>query len=811
MTRLEPATLIGGWRYGAPFLQELPGHARPMDDRVTYRFQNGWVQTGDLPCRQALREMLPSRRVDKPEGPFSHAYVGAPDGQVDFSRFCHRPTLISRPFQTLLNVENAGIARLGLETAGGIHLWLNDTKVAAFEPYQRNQGTSTEVSVALAPGRHWLTVLMEDLHERDTACFFSLAWLDGPVAAVELAVDDTVRSAVATLDGLVTDRVFQSGGKVRLVASRAVAEPIDVTVSGIAPFERGGMVARPGGGLTRQVTFGPENVAAEIFDVSEVPAGCLALNLSCRVGETRIDRRLGVTVLPDGIALTGELEDRKAQARGFIKENDGFDPSVALLLAVDGSHQERVAEILAAVLPTVEERFDCADFSILPLLRLWRDARHLLDPAMAERIKRAVLGFRYWMTEPGNDVMWFWSENHVLCFQAAQAIAGGLFPEEFFSNSGKTGRVLRQEALVRLGRWFDSIDVNGLGEWNSAAYYPIDFLALFSLYDMESATKDRAAQVLDRIFEMVALHSSGGVPAGSQGRCYEKELLAGPATELGPVAAIAFGGRYWPGYDRASALFVLSDYGPPQGLADLAWPRPGEAIEARYAQGADQTAKLSLWKSSDGQLSTATGLDVSSEGHQAHVLDVQMSSHPMARLWINHPGDRTPWGERRPSLLAGNHVLPAVAQFGSTALMVFDLDRPWTDIRYSQLFAFADAFDGIDGRGDWKVFRSGSGCVAVWCSVPLIETGGLYRGALWKAAAVQHGWIVEMSLPGEAQDAFETRLTRMAPQWESGALHCCDSRGRSLRLDVDGLGHIDQKQILFREVTVIPAIRKYLV
>ena len=28
----------------------------------------------------------------------------------------------------------------------------------------------------------------------------------------------------------------------------------------------------------------------------------------------------------------------------------------------------------------------------------------------------AILGFRYWLDEPGNDVMWYWSENHVLCF-----------------------------------------------------------------------------------------------------------------------------------------------------------------------------------------------------------------------------------------------------------------------------------------------------------------------------------------------------------------------------------------------------------
>lgn len=40
---------------------------------------------------------------------------------------------------------------------------------------------------------------------------------------------------------------------------------------------------------------------------------------------------------------------------------------------------------------------------------------------------------------------------------------------------------------------------------------------------------------------MVALHTTAGVPGGSQGRAYNKELLGGPLTELVMIVRIAFG------------------------------------------------------------------------------------------------------------------------------------------------------------------------------------------------------------------------------------------------------------------------------
>ena len=759
------------WAMTAAEERHWPGVPQVLPDQVDYTFVNNWTATPDLPCRAALRRDLPGRRVACPEGPFSDVIVGMDGAELDFSCFRHRPTLVTRAFRC--RIRGAGPVRVRLATCGGLRLWLDGAPVAVFEPFTRNQPQATEVVLPLN-GASDLTLRLEDLHERDTVCFFSLVVQEG---GAEVALPDgvdagAVARAAAVLGSLRTDRLFHQGQPVHLVADLPPDMPIVLDLPDVAPFERGGLVGDPARANPVRVTLTPETPRAE---VPAATAGCLSLPVTAQVGAARLSRHLGTTVLPEGAALTGDLPARKAQVAALIAGHDGFEPSIAALLAIRGEQGDRVARILAPVLTTIEERWDCCDFSILPLLRLWRDARDTLPPALAARMRAAFLGWRYWLDEPGDDVMWFWSENHVLCFHVAQLVAGRLFPDEVFPNSGKTGTQHAAQAAARLVRWFDAIDAHGLCEWNSAAYYPIDLLALFTLHDMAPDLAPRARRTMDRLFVMAALHCSGGVPAGSQGRCYEKELLAGPLTELGSVMALALGGRFVPGHDRAAALFCLSDYAPPD-LAALADPAPGRALSARYAQGAGDAGRLTLWKAAHGQLSTVTDLKTGQRGYQAQVVDVQLASHPMARLWINHPGELKPWGERRPSLLAGSHVMPRVAQEGAVALLVWDLERDWTDIPMTQVFADPAAFGPPDRAGAWMLF---AGTVGVWCSRPLAAVDrGLYRGALWRAEGVRTGWAVALRHPGESPDAFAARLTAARMDFDPSAL----------RLEAQGLG-----------------------
>lgn len=775
------------WQMSQPDARLFPGAARPMPDTVTYRFVNGWVATGDLPCREALKAALPGRTVACPEGPFDALAVGFDGRDLDFSRFCHLPTLIARGFRCL--VRGAPV-RLRLRTCGGVRLWLDGAPVAVFEPFTRNTPAETEVDLPLTGAAQVLTLRLEDLHERDTTCFFSLEVIDG---ALDTALPGTVDSArldeaAQVLGSLRTDRVFYSDGQaVRLIADHPPAQDMALVVRGLGPFGRGGLTVDPDTLRDVAVTLPPEG-AVTLAGAEGLSAGCLSLKIETQVDGATLTRPLGTTVLRKGAPLTGDWPARQRRVLDLIADSDGFEATVALCRAALGRQSVRMIE---ACLDTIEARFDCSDFTILPLLWLYRDFADTLPEALRARMKAAFLGYRYWLDEPGNDVMWFWSENHVLCFHTAQLIAGELFPDAVFPTSGRTGAEQAEIARARLTRWFAAIDEDGLCEWNSAAYYPIDLLGLVSLFHMTGFRAD-AGRVIDRVLMMAALHSLGDVPAGVQGRCYEKELLAGPHTELGSVMALVCGGDFVPGYDRAAGLLALSDYQPPD-LAAVAAPR--RPLRAAYTQGHGHAGRLTLWKSAEAQLSTTRPPSPGGKGHQAQWLDVQLARHPMARLWINHPGEARPWGERRPSLLAGSAVTPAVAQDGPRALMVYDLRKDWTDLRFAQLFAAPEAFGDVQRAGGWLIFGD---CVGVWCSTPLeVMTDGFYRGALWRAHSDQVGFAVVIRQPGEA--GFADRLLQTAPSFADGIVTLDE-----LSLDSAGVFQKDGQVLPFAPLSTTP-------
>ncbi|MFN2283834.1 MAG: hypothetical protein ACK2UQ_05400, partial [Anaerolineae bacterium] len=103
-------------------------------------------------------------------------------------------------------------------------------------------------------------------------------------------------------------------------------------------------------------------------------------------------------------------------------------------LVVDEDNIRETCEFIAA-------RKDCADFVIQGLLRImvWEREQQHLSPQINALMKDAVLGFKYWVDEPGDTVMYMGSENHRLLFHVAEWLAGQLFPTEEFTNSRQRG------------------------------------------------------------------------------------------------------------------------------------------------------------------------------------------------------------------------------------------------------------------------------------------------------------------------------------------------------------------------------------
>ncbi|MBK7976629.1 MAG: hypothetical protein IPK07_26305 [Deltaproteobacteria bacterium] len=190
-------------------------------------------------------------------------------------------------------------------------------------------------------------------------------------------------------------------------------------------------------------------------------------------------------------------------------------------------HVEEIREILAEL----DSRHGSVDFHIQPLLRVvYFDRRtpSLPDDLRAD-IEKTLLGFKYWLDEPGSDDLVWWSENHQILFHTAELLAGQLLPDDTFGNSGMTGRDHVAHATELLDRWLDTRGRFGFSEWHSNVYWVEDLGGLVNLAELaeDDGIRVRAAMLVDSMAFTLATNSYRGLFATTHGRTYDSKLLGG--------------------------------------------------------------------------------------------------------------------------------------------------------------------------------------------------------------------------------------------------------------------------------------------
>lgn len=766
---------VTAWAMSAIEARLYPGEPALAEDRVNYCFINGFVDVGDLPCRKALWEEIKHRKITLPQSiVFDELYLPGFNRRVEFSGFWHRPTKLQRWLKTRINVPQPANYPFRLATCGGVRIWVDGVEVVAFEPFRRNKESQTEISLPLRVGGSEVVVLCEELAERDALWYFELTSLSTTPLQIELPIE-ALDEIVTLLKELATEvrpvPFHAKDGKVSLSFSHAATVNVDVHAR-ILPSVH--MRDKPPL-LDVRATLKAGETTLELAGVDKLPDGYHPLDLTFTVGEVAVSRHIAFATLREELRDLQHLpiSERKKLALEYaaVHGEQRAGKAIAYLALgkpIDATFREIVANTLAAI----NERRDCSDFVLVPLLWAARAYREQLPNDLWLQIEQSILDYRYWVDEPGNDVMWFWSENHVLCFHVSQYLAGRLFPNMTFSCSGRTGAAQAALGEERLMKWFDSVETHGLAEWNSAAYYPIDFIGLLALEHFgDGEIKRRAKLLLDRLFVMISLHTQQGVPAGTMGRAYDKELRAGPLTELAPFATVAFGRGWFNDGVAALTMFAAGHYEPPAHLSDWVEPKAGEAITAHYVQGHDEAARLALYKTAHVQLSSMVDGRPGGRGHQQHVVDLRFAGHPFARAWINHPGEDDPWGSQRPSYWAGNGSMPRAAQFENTAVMLYDLgDSP--RIGFTHVYLEALAFDHVELNDNWLIVESGNGIAAITATGQLVAvTDGPGAGIEYRVQGNRCGWLAIMAdaVTQDGRAAFRRQLSEISVQMDETA------------------------------------------
>jgi len=443
-------------------------------------------------------------------------------------------------------------------------------------------------------------------------------------------------------------------------------------------------------------------------------------------------------------------------------------------LAIDADGPETNA-MIAGALPAIEDCHDCADFALVPLLWCRQVYGDRIAPTLRDRIDRAILGYRYWMDELGNDVQWYCSENHALLFHTAAYLAGNLFPDARFVRSQRIGRDQSAVGAGRVRAWLDHFEAWEMAEFNSAPYFPIDFKGLCALHALAPDTdiSKRAGDVIVRLLEIVARSAHHGILTGAQGRSYEHSLRPARSLELSGISRMLWGKGNYGGRCHTLPLMALClrDHGlsAPAGLGAIASLEDDAGWTWTFAQGQDRFAKLYHYKTRDYAMGSAAGYRWGEWGYQETVLHLRFGSDPNAQCWINHPGEVLQSGYGRPSYWGGCGTLPRVHQYRALAVVQFDCSEEQPD--FTHAWFPRRVFDASRVGTHAALAECDDAFVRISANAPLTEVrGGPSADCELRAAGRRTTWVVRLSdrRACGSLDSFEATFARLSVREAAG-------------------------------------------
>ncbi|MBD3186707.1 hypothetical protein GF325_07780 [Candidatus Bathyarchaeota archaeon] len=276
------------------------------------------------------------------------------------------------------------------------------------------------------------------------------------------------------------------------------------------------------------------------------------------------------------------FEERQRAFLEVMAGRDGFFFQCATARALLGREARVSRKEVQLYVDRLDGREDCADFYTMHVIHgLLTDRNHpFLSKVQREMLKGALLRFKYWVDEPGNHAMIFWTENHQILFHAIEYLAGMLYPGEIFSN-GKDGKWHMDHANKLATLWMSRRARWGYNEWGSSNYFAIDLEALLMLAEhaIDGDLARRAAISVDILLFLISLDLFHGYPAGTHGRAYESEILTGWRNDLASSIKITWGlGTFArDGYMAAMALASCKKFKPSTTIIKI-----GQAVEPTF-------------------------------------------------------------------------------------------------------------------------------------------------------------------------------------------------------------------------------------
>jgi hypothetical protein len=417
-------------------------------------------------------------------------------------------------------------------------------------------------------------------------------------------------------------------------------------------------------------------------------------------------------------------------------------PSVARALA-DGAIQMRD---LDQALSMLANRADCADFEAVGLLNLWH-ADLAWPDGLSEQVEEALLGFKYWIDQPGLDAMCYFTENHQLVFHTAELLAGQTFPDRRFANTGWTGAEHAAHGREMALDWIRAKLAGGFSEFDSNAYLAIDSLALVSLVELcaDVPVAGAARALLDKLLFTLAANSWHGIHGAAHGRSYAQTLRSSRFEETAPIMwAVCGTGALNGAVLPVTCLGRSRRYQVPalvRSVAAAAEWEGRQVYSGQYTFARDLLSRpygsdVRVWKTAHAMLSSVQDYRAGLPGLQEHIWGATLGTE--VQVFATYPGSSSDSPSARPNSWAGQRILPRARQHRDSVLVVYPVGG---DTLPTHVWFPVPFMDEYTVSGCWLAGRAGAGYVAVACA------GGL--APLRASRTARQEW-----LPGGPGTAF---------------------------------------------------------
>lgn len=288
------------------------------------------------------------------------------------------------------------------------------------------------------------------------------------------------------------------------------------------------------------------------------------------------------------------------------EETIEFDPEEVLWKLENGIEVEDWGELTRAC-EYVDGRYDCSDFRLQSMMRILYVHSDKVEPSALQRMKETFLGFKYWMDQPGEDSMCYWSENHQILFAASEYLAGQYYPGEIFTNDGKTGSEHMEMARQRILIWLDQRWLYGFTEWYSSVYYVEDIAPLANLIEFakDDEIVSKATAIMDLLLFDVASQSYKGSFITTSGRAYEWHRKGGEkGNKMKAVIEDIWGYPVNPRDRRGMDLcfIFMENYEVPEVIRLIGLDESTSVIKASNGLNLDELAGKNLIGQEDNQI-----------------------------------------------------------------------------------------------------------------------------------------------------------------------------------------------------------------